>query len=303
LSPRGLRNRVLALSPFREIDENDFLTMIRHLVEIGHMQLSEDRGLMIGLEGEKIIGSFRFLAVFKDYQMYSVRHESVEIGIFNYIPPVGDRILLTGRAWEVIDYHIAGRKIFVKPVKGMADTGMLPGMADIHTKILVRMRQVLQEDKIYGYLQDGARKRLAEARDLYGNAQIGDLNVFRLKDGRICILPWVGSKTFRAVRLFLRHMGDGMAVKKGIHGPRPYYITFRPENGDPQRILDAFQRLCASGPEILDMAEDKEIPAMQKFDEFIPAGILKKYYLLDFLNGEELRNVAENWSCGEIAFP
>ncbi|MDR1928070.1 MAG: DEAD/DEAH box helicase, partial [Oscillospiraceae bacterium] len=102
LSPKRLAQEVLTLHAFRYITREDFQCLLRHLIEIGHLQRGETGELMIGLEAEPIITGHDFLSVFTTSQEYPVRYNGKEIGILNAALQPGERIVLAGQSWECI---------------------------------------------------------------------------------------------------------------------------------------------------------------------------------------------------------
>ncbi|MDF2685527.1 MAG: box helicase domain protein, partial [Clostridia bacterium] len=63
ITPAQLAKIVLHMSAFRHIGEDDFRILLNYLINIKHLQLLENGGLIVGLTGEKIINNFKFYAV------------------------------------------------------------------------------------------------------------------------------------------------------------------------------------------------------------------------------------------------
>ena len=53
MTPAELATRVLTLSSFHLITQEDYRILLRHLIKIGHIDQSENGGLIVGLEGER----------------------------------------------------------------------------------------------------------------------------------------------------------------------------------------------------------------------------------------------------------
>lgn len=83
-----------------------------------YLSLCEDGTVVVGLTGEKLLKSFKFYAVFKDSEDYSVKCGSDEIGTISSPVPVGDRFALAGRVWEVEELDLPRKLIFVHNVPG-----------------------------------------------------------------------------------------------------------------------------------------------------------------------------------------
>ncbi len=204
LSPAALAQRVLTLPPFAHVSQADFRELLLHLLEIDHIQRTDEGGLIIGLAGESVVRSFRFYAVFPDTEEYAVREESREIGSILMPPPPGERFILAGKSWEVLDIDLKRKTVFVKSVKGKASIRWHGSGGTICTRILDRMRQVLFENTEYSYLQKQARERLASARKLARNAGLDRGNVVPLGKNTIAVFPWMGTIACRTLERWIR---------------------------------------------------------------------------------------------------
>jgi ATP-dependent Lhr-like helicase len=118
LTPKRLAERILALPPFAAVDKEDYRSLIISMVQQDYLEMTEEKGLIVGLRGEQLIKSFKFYAVFKDSEDYTVRCGSDEIGTITAPPPVGDRFALAGRVWEVEEVDISHKLIYVHSVDG-----------------------------------------------------------------------------------------------------------------------------------------------------------------------------------------
>ena len=189
MTPAELAQKVLTLSYFRNISQDDFRILLQHLIGIDHVQKTENGGLIVGLAGERIVNNFKFYAVFQENEEYSVKCESEELGTIVKPPPVNDKIAIAGRVWVVEEVDIKRHLVYCHPVKGIipAYFGIEPG--DIHTKILQRMVKVLQEDTEYPYLLPNAKARLAQARDAARKSGLGVRPLLHLGGNMYCLLP------------------------------------------------------------------------------------------------------------------
>ncbi len=173
LTPKALADAVLSLPPLAALSRETYRALLVAMINDEYLELTETKGLIIGLKGERIINSFKFYAVFKDSEDYTVRCDSEEIGTITTPPPVGDRFALAGRVWEVKEVDIPRRLIFVKGVDGKMEISWPGDGGEIHTKLLLAMRDVLFNGKDYPYLCDNARARLENARRVAANAEVG----------------------------------------------------------------------------------------------------------------------------------
>ena len=101
MTPAALASKVLTLNYFHRISKEDFRIMLKHLIETDQIQRTEEGGLIVGIAGERQINSFKFYAVFKENEEYTVRWGSQELGTIVLPPPVGEKIALAGHVWTV----------------------------------------------------------------------------------------------------------------------------------------------------------------------------------------------------------
>ena len=292
LSPAALAAQVLSLPPFGAISKDDFRQLLRHLINIDHIQQTEQGGLIIGLNGEKIVRSFQFYAVFADNKEYVVRDDSMEIGSIIMPPPLGNRFTLAGRTWEVLDIEPKAKTVWVKRVEGIASVSWRGGSSNIHTKVLKRMRRVLFEDVQYRYLQKGAKERLKAARQLAQNAGLDRTNLLLLDGNTCCIFPWSGTVAYRTLERLLNFFCRDLDIKS-ISGVRPYFLTVQLGKSQlklHEKIVFLCKHITAH-----DLVSPEEALKLQKYDQFVPAELLRKAFALDYLDVEELEKVVSDW--------
>ena len=170
MTPAALASRVLTLSYFHRVSQEDFKLLLRHLLEIDHIQRTETGGLIVGIAGERLTSSYKFYAVFQENVEYTVRWNSQELGTIVQPPPVGEKIAIAGHVWVVDEIDHKRHTVYCEQIKGKVPAyfGECPG--DIHTHILERMKRVLLESRQYPYLMQNAAARLQLARHTAQNS-------------------------------------------------------------------------------------------------------------------------------------
>ena len=66
MTPAELASRVLPLSCFHRISQEDYRLLLSHLLEIHHINRTENGGLILGITGERIVNNYKFYAVFRE---------------------------------------------------------------------------------------------------------------------------------------------------------------------------------------------------------------------------------------------
>ncbi|MBR3314841.1 MAG: DEAD/DEAH box helicase [Atopobiaceae bacterium] len=294
MSPAALAGRVLSLAYFHRVDADDYRVLLRHLLEIGHIEQTETGGLIVGLAGERVTNNFRFYGVFVESEEYTVRSESQELGTVVQPPPVGEKLAIAGHVWIVEEIDHKRRLVYCTQVRGKVPAyfGECPG--DINTRVLERMRQVLVEARDYPYLRDNARARLAHARTVAMNAGIGREPLINLGGDMWALFPWLGTYAFLALeRLIKLRLPKDLGVK-GVDVSRPYFIQFR-MRASAEDFMDALQTAAAEEFDPLELVYPAEVPVFDKYDEFVPEELVRKGFAYGVLDIEGMRDRVLGW--------
>ena len=296
LSPSALAEQVLTLPPFHAISQADFRQLLRHLIEIDHLEKTPEGGLIIGLQGEKIARNFKFYAIFPDVEDYVVKRDGKAIGSIVVPPGEGDRISLAGRVWEVLEVDAKRKVIAVQASQNPATASSWRGSAgEIHDRVLQRMRQVLQESTDYSYLQAGAKQRLQLAREMARKTGLFSQPIVLLDEELCCIFPWAGTIAFRTLERFLRVYCRGALGLKGIKARSPYFLTVRLGKCKLESLECEIRSLTERRLNADELLNADDVPHLQKYDEFIPTELLQKSFVGDHLNLKALADAIQRW--------
>ncbi|MGF1992469.1 MAG: DEAD/DEAH box helicase [Nostoc sp. ZfuVER08] len=295
ISPNALAKQIFSLPPFAAISQEDFRLLLRYLIDIGHIQHTEQGKLILGLAAEKVVRKFQFYAVFAEQQEYSVKHGTTEIGSIAAPVPVGNQFGLAGRTWEVVEVDFKKRAIVVKQAEGKASVYWRGGGGTIHTRVLQRMRQVLFEDAEYSYLQKNALQRLQAVRKLVRRMGLEKQNILELEKGKCCIFPWMGTVGYRTLERLLNSFCRESLEIKTIGGVSPYYLTVKLGKGKFEYLAGEIASLCEQRISAEDLVSNSEAPEIQKYDEFIPHPLLRKAFISDYLDMQEVRQEVAKW--------
>ena len=294
LSPRALADRVLRLHYFHRITQEDYRVLLRHLIATDHIQQTEQGGLIVGLAGERVINSFKFYGVFQESEEYTVRSESQELGTVVSPPPVGEKLAIAGHVWQVLDVDHKRRLIYCQQVKGSVPAyfGQCPG--DLHTKILTRMRQVLQEDRQYPYLMKNAVARLEQARFTAAHSGAAERPLINLGGNMWCLLPWVGTYTFLTMERFLKIKCADRLGLRNLDSARPFFIQFTMK-ADESAFFRVLAEEIRKPIDPMELVYPKELPLFDKYDEYLPEELVKKGFAFGVLDVDGLREKVLSW--------
>ena len=287
----SLAAEILALPPFVNVSREDYRTLLLSMLGDDLLEMTEEKGLIVGLAGERLLSSFRFFAVFKDSEDFTVRtgdsekEKAEEIGTITTPPPVGERFALAGRVWEVEELDVRRRLVYVKPVLGKMEVSWPGDYGEIHTRILERMRRVLLEDTVYPYLKPNAAHRLAVARHLAKNTGVGRNMLLSLGGSTYALFPFLGTRSFRTLRRYLTANARELGIS-GLEFEGCYYMTFRLD-GSREDFLAALADLAREPIDCNALVAPSEQPLFDKFDPLVPGELLRRAYACDRLRPDE----------------
>lgn len=295
MTPAELATRVLTLSSFHLITQDDYRILLRHLIKIGHIDQTENGGLIVGLEGERIVNNYKFYAVFQENVEYAVRAGAEELGTIVKPPPIGDKIAIAGRVWVVEEVDHRRREVCCTLVKGNIPAYFGDVAGDIHTRILERMYGVLKEQNSYPYLMRHAVCRLQEARESFAKSGMRDHPLVHLGGNMWALFPWLGSYAFLALERMLKIRSKQRLGLKGLDSLRPYYLQFTMKVS-----ASDFYRIMAEEAEQdfdpLELVYPNEVPNFEKYDEYVPAELVRKGFALGVLDVEGMKQSVRSWS-------
>jgi len=288
MTPGELASRVLPLAAFRNITQEDYRALLRHLLEIDHINRTENGGLILGLAGERITNSYKFYAVFQENVEYAVRADSQELGTIVKPPPVGDKIAIAGRVWVVEEVDHQRREVYCTLVKGNIPAYFGDVAGDIHDRILERMFRVLEEDRAYPYLMRHAAARLGEAREIFRKSGMDKRPLIHLGGKMWALFPWLGSYAFLALERFLKLRCAPRLGLKGMDTSRPYYLQFTMQAGE-EEFYRIVSEEAAKDFDPLELVYPKEVPVFEKYDEYVPEELVRKSFALGVLDTESMK--------------
>ena len=294
MTPAELASRVLSLSVFYRVSQDDFRVLLRHLLETDHIQWTERQGLIVGLTGERITNNFKFYAVFQENEEYKVRCESQELGTIVMPPPAGEKIAIAGHVWVVTEVDHKRHEVYCELIKGNVPAyfGECPG--DINTHILERMKAVLSEDRFYPYLMQNATARLSSARNAVCASGILQNPLISLGGNMWALFPWLGTYAFLALERFLRLRCGQLLAMKGFDASRPYFIQFTMK-ASRNEFFDVVTQAADMPLDPMDLLFPNEVPVFEKYDDFLPKELVRKGFAYGVLDIEGMLKRVREW--------
>jgi ATP-dependent Lhr-like helicase len=284
MSFAALASAVLTLAVFRYIDKEDYKRLLLHWIAIDQLQRTERGGVIIGREGEKIINSYKFLTVFIAPEYLLVKDENRTIGTVDKVYPVGVRFALAGLAWETVDVNEKSKVIFVKQVPGISLVDWdVDFSAELHTILVRKLRQILQNDEAYPYISLRCAKRLDEMRYIARGSGFLKQLVTPLSEKKYAIFPWVGTRQLRTLHYALR----GRKIKSKLPWITCVYLEVL-FDGTKEALENIVHEILQEDLDLYKLPLPEQVQIQGKYNEFIPAEFLRKQFIEDYLDFEGL---------------
>lgn len=295
--PDDLRDAVLSLPSFQDIESTDYELFMNYMLATGHIEQMDEGSLILGMAGEKIVNNFRFYAVFKDDEEHVVYNGTEEIGSITTVPPPGYCFTLAGKLWKVEEVDTRHKAVYVKTSRGKVDTLWLGAGGDVHTRIMLKIREVLENTTLYPYLAPSATARLERARRLAKESGMLERSVLPAGGDSMFILPWTGSRQFRTLERLLKNNLKNPLGLRSIVPMEPYYMVVAGRT-DAKTLEAEIIAESTAATEPLSLLSANEAPYLGKYDEFIPHELLRKAFSLDGLDVPGLVEALKQWRVG-----
>jgi ATP-dependent Lhr-like helicase len=279
-------------APFAGLTSQEFIELLRHL---GHKELitQESSGVLLpGVKGEKFIGHYSFYASFATDEEYRVLAGGKTLGtlpVDQMLLP-GQRILFAGKTWRVDAVDEEQRAIHVTRSRGGVPPAFSGGTGRVHTKVRQRMRELLESSEVPAFLDDGAKRLLAQGRKAY--ARLDLKNEFAIDQGHeVVLVTWLGDAGNEALACLF--MARGFAASLSAAG-----IEVAKGEQSTEEVLRALEEIAGNEIPPLDtLLENAKNLAREKWDWALPDTLLRKAYASLNLDLDE----ALDWAQGATA--
>ena len=271
-----LKRDVLSMYPFRDISEDDYKRLLRHMAVTEILKRMDDGTLLIGKSGERLVFGHDFCSVFDVRPEIDIYLEGRPLGSVQELPGIGECIQLAGRVWKVIGISKDGTRADVRPSDEGTCSLWRSDVPYVDDTIMERMYDILSSDTGYDYLDDRAKTCLERSRSAFRRSGMDHLLTVTEWGIRIC--PWKGTKGFDTLRRAIVSRGVGRAYAR-----IPYHIdvyTDRP--GTVERMVNGSMRKMKAEGLILP----NENICRGKFDQYLPKDLLERNFIANRLNSE-----------------
>lgn len=290
-----LAQNILTMPVFQNITVEEYKVFLKNLLQINHIEKTEDGSLIIGLAAEPVVSNYQFYSVFLNEKEFKVIYNGKELGTVNFLPPLNSTIMIGGYTWRVNEINPVSQDIYVKFSKGKSRRLWEGKGGDIHDKVFKRMKQVLSEDIDYLYLQENGIQRINEMRNYVRENGLLTDNFFRKDYDTFYYIPWVGSQRIRTLEQVMNidYIKTRLAIFE-VKYVNKYSFEIHSKYRGKNFEYDLAKEVLKIHNEDLIFDLPRNELYRDKYDEYISTELLRKSYVNDYLNLESLKEWAES---------
>ncbi len=286
VTPKTLVSFFMQSGVFPDVTVDDYELLLHHLASLNHIEQLADGKLIVGLAGEKILRSRDFYAVFQSPPDWTVLHGTKNLGM---VAPsldlcAGENLMLSGRAWEIVEIIPPLKQVLVKAAGDAARTYFSQsGSYEIHPQIGQKMLALLQSDALPNYLSDNGKIALTETRKLAHSIGVDRKIVFE-SESTLIIFHWTGTRAARALVQLLKQLGLNASLCGWI---------IKIDSSLPlAEFADYLSQVRQQPNRMQDLSEVNEaILRTRKFDEYLPEALLRKRAAKEYFDFDEATKV------------
>lgn len=282
LTPADLARKILTLAPFSEITQEEYRMLLRHLLAAGLLEQRGDSTLHVGLKAERMVNYYGFYTVFEDQTVYRVLCNGKEVGTVEKSYAEGEYLNLGGRTWEVTLLNEFKKIIEVAEVETDVRVTKWSGSGvNIDGHIVKKMREILLSDEVYPYLNEEARQRIEEGRDLARRYDLCNCLVFE-DEGTQYIFPWIGSVELETLAREIEYKLTQEENVRFVKSHAQHVIGLK-TGYSREELVERLYELRGNLCNPYDLIDDDERLDVEKYDYYIPRELLKIAYAEDLI--------------------
>ena len=274
-----LWSQLCQTGPFRNVDINDFKSLLKHMGTCGLLTQLTSGEIVVGAEGEKLTNHYTFYAVFNTPEEFRIVTGNRTLGTVPVDSPLlpEQHIIFGGRRWKVTEIEVEKKVIYVETTKGgqpplFSGTGM-----SVHDVVRQEMLTIYRENdyriavgnKRVDYADAAARSLFAEGSDNFQRYNLQ--NDCFIASGQNCyVIPWMGDKIVNTITSLLIRCGFKASSFAGV---------IEVEDSGVASVQRALKKMLLSGlPSEFELAAVVPDKYLDKYDEYLPETLLAKGY-------------------------
>lgn len=268
-------NYLCNIGAFKNISPQLFMEILKALGDAEVISQTHSGEIVIGVEGEKIIKSRNFYVAFQTTIDFTLINKGTQkpIGSLQYLPNVGDFVILGGRKWNVLSIDERSKKIFVIQVKQGSLPFFFSEPAEIDALIVGKMKEIYTSRENIIYLDAIGQESLNSGRKFFLINSLQDTAFFTYGDKQL-LMTWSGQKINRTISFML-------GLIDGIVRPFNYIAIENITSNDISKLK------ASSKPNPIDLAtliNNRRQKEFQKYDYLLSDHLLDQEYSNTYLD-------------------
>lgn len=243
---------------------SDFKAYVDHALELKVLEMSESRGLIVGIEGEKMVGKKDSYIVFPTTYDYRVIYQNRCVGEHerSIENRKGECFYLNSKVWQVTGIDDQHSLFQVVP----APEGKKPKYTSfgiiIRKELEQEMKDILLSSCSYTFMDENSINTLNKLRLEFSNYKTmgkDQMPFFIDKAGLLCVFPFAGTKIFNTMKLIFDATGDGYMLRMNL---------------SVDQFIEKCHKYFDSGMELLPVIEKMitvgEINIRHRYEKYLP---------------------------------
>lgn len=281
---------------FQKISIQQFKELLKHMGQAHLLTQLGDGQLVLGTNGESLVGHYTFYAVFKTPEEYRIVAGTKTLGTIPIDSPIIPRqyIIFGGKRWMVKNVDAKSKVIEVASVKGGGNPPNFGGDgmstdARVRQEMLAILRagdyRIQAGNKKVDFIDATARQLFKESVNTFNKHQLHSQYLTR-HNGVCYLLPWDSDKVVNTLSALLLQHGFSVESYAGV-------ISI---SGAELKEIEQFLQTLSTHPlpaayELAQAVPDKRI---DKFDEYLSEVLLTTGYGARMFDVEGLRSWLES---------
>lgn len=259
--------------PFDTVGPADFADLLRGMArsEPALIEQAPDGSIMLGPLGERLTSSRDFYANFASDEEWRIVHRDKTLGTLPIVNAlaIGSIISFAGRRWRAIGVDDRAKLVEVEPHRARRIPKFERASGEpVHDRLARKMREVLEETAVPGYLDPVATALLADARRAHENYGLATGRF--LPAGKNChVMTWRGSETNMMLAVLLT--ATGFQCETFDVG-----VTLEGAPADEARDVIAALGAC---PPIEELGRHVRNLIGEKYDALVPEALLRTFWV------------------------
>jgi ATP-dependent Lhr-like helicase len=268
-----LYQTICGAGPLSIISQTEYVALLRHMMrEEQLIEQAPDGTVMLGVKGERIVGSKDFFAIFETDEEWRVVADGKAVGTLpmTNMAKTGSHIAFAGQRWRIESVDLNSKVIEVVKDRAAKMPSFEPmgreGISDVFAQAML---EVFKGTDVPSYFDDKGRELLAEGRNTFAVHGL-DGRVYWDEGGGVSVLTWAGTETNRMLALILNYL----RLEAGAHD-----IGVTVTGCTTAMVEAAFRGIVANPPAasaVVKMVGDLQVA---KYDALVPHDVLESQWV------------------------